>query len=120
MTLGDRYTDNMDQIYRITIKLIIETVIAGYEMEEERELKANSFVYRRGYVNATITTIKSSAHNAHIGAGSSKVAAITAPEEEQVSKEDDAENNNPGSKVPSSKDSSQNETKSWILIGNKI
>lgn len=30
MTLGDRYTDNVENIYKITIKLIIETLEKGY------------------------------------------------------------------------------------------
>lgn len=30
-TLGDRYTENIESIYKITIKLIIETLIEGYE-----------------------------------------------------------------------------------------
>lgn len=30
-TLGDRYTDNVEGIYKITIKFIIETLIEGYE-----------------------------------------------------------------------------------------
>ena len=41
MTLGDRYTDNMDQIYRLTIKFVLETVVNGYEMAEERERNEN-------------------------------------------------------------------------------
>ncbi|XP_050700624.1 neuroglobin-like [Eriocheir sinensis] len=35
LTLGDRYTDNMDNIYRITIKFLIETVVRGYEKAEK-------------------------------------------------------------------------------------
>lgn len=30
-TLGDRYTDNVEGIYKITIKFIIETLIEGFE-----------------------------------------------------------------------------------------
>ena len=41
MTLGDRYTDNMDQIYKLTIKFVIETVVKGYEMAAEREVMEN-------------------------------------------------------------------------------
>ncbi|XP_071528381.1 neuroglobin-like [Panulirus ornatus] len=41
LTLGDRYTDNMDNIYRITIKFLIETVVKGYELAEEREPNDN-------------------------------------------------------------------------------
>ncbi|XP_069973809.1 neuroglobin-like isoform X1 [Penaeus vannamei] len=41
LTLGDRYTDNMDNIYRITIKFLIETVIRGYELAEEKEPNDN-------------------------------------------------------------------------------
>lgn len=29
-TLGDRYTDNVEGIYKITIKFIIETLVEGY------------------------------------------------------------------------------------------
>jgi len=31
MTLGDRYTENVESIYKVTIKFIIETLIRGYE-----------------------------------------------------------------------------------------
>lgn len=41
LTLGDRYTDNMDQIYKLTIKFVIETVVKGYEMAAEREVNEN-------------------------------------------------------------------------------
>jgi hypothetical protein len=30
-TLGDRYTENIENIYKVTIKLIIETLVRGYE-----------------------------------------------------------------------------------------
>lgn len=30
-TLGDRYTDNVEGIYKITIKFIIETLVEGFE-----------------------------------------------------------------------------------------
>lgn len=30
-TLGDRYTENVDGIYKVTINFIIETLIAGFE-----------------------------------------------------------------------------------------
>ncbi|KAK8387148.1 hypothetical protein O3P69_018068 [Scylla paramamosain] len=41
LTLGDRYTDNMDNIYRITIKFLIETVVRGYELAESKEPNDN-------------------------------------------------------------------------------
>ncbi|XP_069173274.1 neuroglobin-like [Procambarus clarkii] len=41
LTLGDRYTDNMDNIYRITIKFLLETVVKGYEMAEKKEPNDN-------------------------------------------------------------------------------
>lgn len=31
MTLGDRYTQNVENIYKITIKFIIETLIKGFD-----------------------------------------------------------------------------------------
>ncbi|XP_049943305.1 myoglobin-like [Schistocerca serialis cubense] len=34
-TLGDRYTDNVDTLYRATIKLIIETLINGYNNAQD-------------------------------------------------------------------------------------
>jgi hypothetical protein len=34
MTLGDRYTENIENIYQISINLVIETLIEGYEMAE--------------------------------------------------------------------------------------
>jgi hypothetical protein len=30
-TLGDRFTDNIETIYKITIKLIIQTLIKGFK-----------------------------------------------------------------------------------------
>nr|XP_024214574.1 neuroglobin-like [Halyomorpha halys] len=30
MTLGDRYTENVENIYKVTIKLIIDTLVNGY------------------------------------------------------------------------------------------
>lgn len=37
-TLGDRYSDNVDTIYRITIKFIIEELVKGFEgIEDEQE-----------------------------------------------------------------------------------
>ena len=33
-TLDDRYTENMENIYKMTIRFILETVIAGYEAAE--------------------------------------------------------------------------------------
>lgn len=31
MTLGDRYTQNVENIYKITIKFIIETLVKGFD-----------------------------------------------------------------------------------------
>jgi len=33
-TLGDRYTDNIESIYTITIKFILETLVKGFEQAE--------------------------------------------------------------------------------------
>ena len=41
LTLGDRYTENMDHIYKLTIKFVIETVVKGYEIAAEREVAEN-------------------------------------------------------------------------------
>ncbi|KAK8748184.1 hypothetical protein OTU49_016356, partial [Cherax quadricarinatus] len=41
LTLDDRYTDNMDNIYRITIKFLLETVVEGYEKAEKGESNEN-------------------------------------------------------------------------------
>nr|AJO70031.1 neuroglobin isoform 1 [Cherax cainii]AJO70032.1 neuroglobin isoform 2 [Cherax cainii] len=41
LTLDDRYTENMDNIYRITIKFLLETVVEGYEKAEKRESNEN-------------------------------------------------------------------------------
>lgn len=30
-TLGDRYTENVESIYKVTIKFIIETLIKGFD-----------------------------------------------------------------------------------------
>lgn len=34
-TLGDRYTDNIENIYKITIRFILETLIEGFEQAEK-------------------------------------------------------------------------------------
>lgn len=34
-TLGDRYTENVEGIYKVTIKFVIETLIAGYESDSK-------------------------------------------------------------------------------------
>lgn len=41
-TLGDRYTDNVEGIYKITIKFIIETLVEGYEKAPAQNHVANS------------------------------------------------------------------------------
>lgn len=41
-TLGDRYTDNMANIYELTIKYILETVAQGYEEATESQQPAKS------------------------------------------------------------------------------
>ncbi|XP_067011550.1 neuroglobin [Anabrus simplex] len=35
VTLGDRYTENVENIYKVTIKFIIETLIRGYEQKPQ-------------------------------------------------------------------------------------
>ena len=39
MTLGDRYTDNIESIYQVSINLIIQTLIEGYEQAEQAHNK---------------------------------------------------------------------------------
>lgn len=34
-TLGDRYTDNIENIYKITIRFILETLVEGFELAEK-------------------------------------------------------------------------------------
>ena len=34
MTLGDAYTENMDNIYQLTIDLILKTLVEGFEKAE--------------------------------------------------------------------------------------
>lgn len=36
-TLGDRYTENVEGIYKITIKFVIETLIEGYEKSKQNQ-----------------------------------------------------------------------------------
>ena len=36
-TLGDRYTENVEGIYKITIKFVIETLIEGYERGKQNQ-----------------------------------------------------------------------------------
>ncbi|KAL3265642.1 hypothetical protein HHI36_009847 [Cryptolaemus montrouzieri] len=44
-TLGDRYTENVENIYKITIKFIIETLIKGYN-NANATTTSNSFFFR--------------------------------------------------------------------------
>lgn len=37
-TLGDRYTQNIENIYKVTIKFIIETLITGFESANKNSL----------------------------------------------------------------------------------
>lgn len=36
-TLGDRYTDNVEGIYKITIKFVIETLVEGFETSRKTQ-----------------------------------------------------------------------------------
>ncbi|XP_022647711.1 neuroglobin-like [Varroa jacobsoni] len=38
LTLGDRYTDNIENIYKTTIHFILETLIEGYDMAEKKAI----------------------------------------------------------------------------------
>ncbi|XP_076042249.1 uncharacterized protein LOC143026130 [Oratosquilla oratoria] len=60
LTLNDRYTENMDQIYRITIKFLIETVIKGYEQAEGRKLNDGSKENNDTTPTTTTTTCNNS------------------------------------------------------------
>lgn len=42
MTLGDRYTQNVENIYKITIKFIIETLIKGYDNANNTNATTNT------------------------------------------------------------------------------
>ena len=42
-TLGDKYTNNMDNIYRLTIDFVISTVIEGFD----RAAKARGQPYQQ-------------------------------------------------------------------------
>lgn len=39
-TLGDRYTENVEGIYKLTIKFIIETLITGFESANSKSTTA--------------------------------------------------------------------------------
>jgi hypothetical protein len=39
MTLGDRYTDNIENIYKVSINLVIETLVEGYEKAHQQHLQ---------------------------------------------------------------------------------
>lgn len=41
-TLDTRYTENMEAIYKITIKLILETLVQGYEEGKSGTLTAKA------------------------------------------------------------------------------
>lgn len=51
-TLGDRYTDNVEGIYKITIKFVIETLVEGFETTR----KSQNHVGNSKDVNSTTTT----------------------------------------------------------------
>lgn len=51
-TLGDRYTDNVEGIYKITIKFVIETLVEGFETSR----KSQNHVGNSKDVNSTTTT----------------------------------------------------------------
>lgn len=36
LTLGDRYTENIENIYKTTIHFILETLVEGYDMAEKK------------------------------------------------------------------------------------
>uniref|UniRef100_T1JFM7 Globin domain-containing protein n=1 Tax=Strigamia maritima TaxID=126957 RepID=T1JFM7_STRMM len=36
-TLGDRYTENMETIYTVTIQFILETLVKGFEIGEKEK-----------------------------------------------------------------------------------
>ncbi|XP_013786255.2 neuroglobin-like [Limulus polyphemus] len=40
-TLGDRYTSNMENIYKITIHFILESIVKGYNLSEEPRSDSN-------------------------------------------------------------------------------
>ena len=40
MTLGDRYTENIESIYKVSINLVIETLIDGYEKGMQQQQSA--------------------------------------------------------------------------------
>lgn len=42
MTLGDRYTDNIENIYKVSINLVIETLVEGYEKAHQQHLQTQS------------------------------------------------------------------------------
>ncbi|CAL4075712.1 unnamed protein product, partial [Meganyctiphanes norvegica] len=42
LTLGERYTEDMDRIYRTTIKFLIETVVEGYDLAEGAKNENNT------------------------------------------------------------------------------
>lgn len=44
-TLGDRYTENVENIYKITIKLIIESLVNGYNSSSENKALASTVSY---------------------------------------------------------------------------
>lgn len=54
-TLGDRYTENVEGIYKLTIKFIIETLITGFESANSKQ--NNSDVKNNS--NSTSTSAKS-------------------------------------------------------------
>ncbi|KAL7645561.1 UNVERIFIED_CONTAM: hypothetical protein RMT77_003947 [Armadillidium vulgare] len=41
LTLDERYTENIEKVYKITIHFILETVIEGYDLAEAREVNDN-------------------------------------------------------------------------------
>jgi hypothetical protein len=57
-TLGDRYTDNVEGIYKITIKFIIETLVEGFEsgMKQQNHVGNKSVNSSSNNANGANTT----------------------------------------------------------------
>lgn len=80
-TLGDRYTENVEGIYKITIKFVIETLVEGYE--KQNKINQNHVGNSKGVnstsnsnvngANSTTTTT----HNGDTSCNSTKAADVS-------------------------------------------
>lgn len=62
-TLGDRYTENVEGVYKLTIKFIIETLVRGYTECANKSANSNSTDPSKGASSDTTATTSTGAQS---------------------------------------------------------